>query len=309
LNKYEGEYPGVKLNLARLFMHGGLAGTGRILVMAVDQGFEHGPTTFLKNPAGFSPHYHFNFAKKSQLSAYTAPLNWLRAGADACLGDVPLILKVNHSNRLSPKGQDPDQAVVASVQDALELGCIGVGFTLYPGSTYYIEQLEELKLLSSQARKAGLFTMVWAYPRGSGIVSAASLYESTGNAAEKENPQLALDIVAYSAHMACLAGAHIVKVNFPQAFIAQKTSVDSYSGINMEPSNRIRHIVDCCLGGGRAVIFSGGAIKGEEDLLQEVKAVRDGGGFGSIIGRNIFQRAESEALQVVEKIMRVYTGS
>jgi class I fructose-bisphosphate aldolase len=305
LDKYEGECPGVKLNLARLFMHGRLAGTGHVLILAVDQGFEHGPTTFLKNPAGFSPHYHFHFAKKSQLSAYTAPLNWLRAGIDTCLGDVPLILKVNHSNRLNPKSQDPDQAVIASVQDALELGSIGVGFTLYPGSTSYTEQLEELKLLSSQARKAGLFTMVWAYPRGSGIVNTASLYES----AEKDNPQLALDVIAYSAHMACLAGAHIVKVNLPQAFIAQKTSVDSYAGVGLEPNNRVKHIVDCCFGGKRAVIFSGGAIKNEEELLQEVTAVRDGGGFGSIIGRNIFQREETEALQVVDKIVGVYTRS
>lgn len=306
LRKYEGELPSVKLNLARLFMNGKLGGIGKILILAVDQGFEHGPTTFLNNYDAFDPHYHFELAKESEISAYTAPLGWLRAGAETYLGQVPLILKINHSCRLYSNKNDPDQSLVGSVQDAVDMGCIGIGFTLYPGSDNYFEQLEELQRVSSKARQHGLFTIVWAYPRGSAIsFSNESVYSKEFN--NSENPQLAIDTIAYSAHMACLAGAHIVKVNIPENSIVNKKSLDLYKDINFEDrTNRIRYIVDCCFKGNKAVIFSGGASKESSQLLEEINDIRNGGGFGSIIGRNIFQRPKSEALKLIDKIIGLY---
>jgi class I fructose-bisphosphate aldolase len=303
---YEGESAGVRLNLARLFMHGRLGGSGHIVMLAVDQGFEHGPTTFLSNTDGFSPHYHFQLAKESGISGFTAPLNWLRAGIDSYLGAVPLILKINHSNRLIPTSVDPDQAIVASVQDAVDLGCVGIGFTLYPGSDAYIEQLEELRDVSSCARDCGLFTVVWAYPRGSGITqSAMDVYEN--KSASIDDPRMALDTIAYSAHMACLAGAHIVKVNLPHPAIARADSVDLYKNVKMNtPSDRVSHIMDCCFGRRRAVIFSGGSVKDASKVLEDVTEIKKGGGTGSIIGRNIFQRPKAEALQLIDKIVKLY---
>jgi class I fructose-bisphosphate aldolase len=303
---YEGEPSGVRLNLARLFTHGRLGGSGHIVMLAVDQGFEHGPTTFLSNPDGFSPHYHFQLAEESGISGFTAPLNWLRAGIDSYLGVVPLILKINHSNRLLPGNVDPDQAIVATVQDAVDLGCIGIGFTLYPGSDSYLEQLEELRDVSSCARECGLFTVVWAYPRGSGISQTATdMYDN--KSANTSDPRMALDTIAYSAHMACLAGAHIVKVNLPHCTIAKTDSIDLYKNVKMETStDRVRHIMDCCFGGRRAVIFSGGSVKDVTKVLEDVIAVKHGGGTGSIIGRNIFQRPREEALQLIDKIVKLY---
>lgn len=308
LDCYEGELPSVKLNLARLFMHGRLSGTGHIMLLAVDQGFEHGPTTFLKNPEGFSPHYHFQLAKEAGLSGFTAPLSWLRAGVETFLGAVPMILKMNHSNRLLPKTLDPDQAVVASVQDAVELGCVGVGFTLYPGSDAFLEQLEELRDIAACARECGLFTIVWAYPRGSGLdqsqKSSESLYSA---AASEQNPQLALDTIAYSAHMACLAGAHIVKVNIPQNYIAREDSKKLYETVRKDTAvERVSHIMDSCFNRRRAVIFSGGAAKDTDQVIADITAVKQGGGTGSIIGRNIFQRSKKEALQLIDQIARIY---
>lgn len=308
LDNYEGELPSVKLNLARLFMHGRLAGTGHIMLLAVDQGFEHGPTTFLKNTLGFDPHYHFSLAKEAGLSGYTAPLSWLRAGVDSYLGAVPMILKMNHSNRLLPKTMDPDQAVIGSVEDAVEMGCVGVGFTLYPGSDSYLEQLEELKEISSCARSFGLFTVVWAYPRGSGLEAAASSEPLYGEKqASSCNPQLALDTIAYSAHMACLAGAHIVKVNIPNDFIAREDSKESYKNVKSEKAEqRVEHIMEASFNSRRAVIFSGGATKTDSKVLDDVLAVKTGGGTGSIIGRNIFQREKNEAIRLIELIARIY---
>jgi class I fructose-bisphosphate aldolase len=308
LKKYEGEPTGVKLNLARLFMHGNLAGTGRLILLAVDQGFEYGPTTFFKNQEGFSPHYHFKMAKNSKVSAYIAPLNWLRAGIETFLGEVPLILKINHSSKLFPKNCDPNQAQVATVQDALELGCIGVGFTLYPGSNFFAEQLEELQELSSQARRNGLFTVVWAYPRGSEI-SKTSPVSLDGHSLEKVKPEIAIDTIAYSTHMACLAGAHIVKANIPGNFVSSKDAINFYKDMKINTlKDRIKHIVDCCFSGGRAVLFSGGVIKSKEELFEEIHAIKEGGGMGSIIGRNIFQRPEEEALQLVKEMAEIYTS-
>lgn len=312
LSGYEGEPSGVRLNLARLFMHGRLGGTGHLMLLAVDQGFEHGPTTFLNNPEGFSPHYHFQLAQEAGLSGYTAPLNWLRAGVDSYLGAVPMILKVNHSNRLLAPSIDPDQAVVATVQDAVELGCVGIGFTLYPGADAFLEQLEELRDLVAEARACGLFTVVWAYPRGNGInalkeTTSADFY---GNkTAANDDPRMALDTIAYSAHMACLAGAHIVKVNLPHPFLARAESQVAYQSVPMKtPEERVQHIVDCCFKGRRAVIFSGGAAKGVEQVIDDVRAVMQGGGTGSIIGRNIFQRPREEALRLIGELAAIYEG-
>lgn len=312
LSGYEGEPPSVRLNLARLLMHGRLGGTGHLMLLAVDQGFEHGPTTFLSNPEGFSPHYHFQLAQEAGLSGYTAPLSWLRAGVDSYLGAVPMILKINHSNRLLAPSMDPDQAVVASIQDAVDLGCVGIGFTLYPGADAFLEQLEELRDLVAEARACGLFTVVWAYPRGSGInaLKGATGTDFYGNkTAANDDPRMALDTIAYSAHMACLAGAHIVKVNLPHKFLARPESQAAYRNVPMEtPEDRVRHVVDCCFKGRRMVIFSGGAAKEADQVLSDVRAVLQGGGTGSIIGRNIFQRPREEALRLIEELAGIYEG-
>lgn len=307
LSNYEGELPSVRLNLARLFMHGRLGGTGHIMMLAVDQGFEHGPTTFLSNPEGFSPHYHFALAAEAGLSGYTAPVSWLRAGVDSYIGAVPMILKMNHSSRLLPSSTDPDQAQIASVQDAVDLGCIGVGFTLYPGSEFYLKQLQELSELVAQARECGLFTVVWAYPRGSGVTVASSSDVYGNKAASADDPRLALDTIAYSAHMACLAGAHIVKVNLPQEHIARADSIESYKHVKIDTAaDRVKHVMSCCFNGRRAVIFSGGSAKDASKVLDDIAVVRQGGGTGSIIGRNIFQRPRGEALQLIDKAAKLY---
>jgi class I fructose-bisphosphate aldolase len=302
LANYEGELPGVRQKLATIFMNGALAGSGRLVFLATDQGFEHGPVTFFKNPAGFSPHYHFSLAKESGVSAYVAPLDWLRAGVDSFLGEVPLILKLNHSSRLFP--DEPDQACVASVQDALDLGCVGVGFSVYPGSEAFPRQLEDLREVVASARECGMFTVVWAYPRGSKVSSALPFFRD-GNGGWK--PERALNAIAYSAHMACLAGAHIVKVNLPGNFFLSKEAGDAYESIQTEVlKDRVRHIVDCCFAGRRIVLFSGGPLKDAAELLSEVRDIRDGSGHGSIIGRNIFQRPKDEAIQLIGEIMQEY---
>ncbi|RSU48068.1 class I fructose-bisphosphate aldolase [Sphingomonas sp. S-NIH.Pt15_0812] len=292
LDKYEGTSPAVKANLARILMQGHLGGTGKLVILPVDQGFEHGPArSFAINPAAYDPHYHYQLAIDAGLSAYAAPLGMLEAGADTFAGQIPTILKVNSSNSWATS---IDQAVTASVGDALRLGCAAIGFTIYPGSDQIFEQMEEIRALREEAEAVGLATVIWSYPRGGDL--------------SKEG-ELALDVGAYAAHMAALLGAHIIKTKLPTDHIEQKEAKPLYKdGDFTSQAARVRHMVQASFAGRRINVFSGGAAKGEDAVFQDARDIRDGGGQGSIIGRNTFQRPREEALAMLARIVRIYKG-
>lgn len=294
LANYESDNPGTKANLARILMQGRLGGTGKLVILPVDQGFEHGPArSFAPNPAAYDPHYHFDLAIEAGLSAYAAPLGMIEAGADTFAGQIPTILKVNSSNSLATL---KDQAVTGTVNDALRLGCSAIGFTIYPGSDHAFDMMEEIREMSEEAKAAGLAVVVWSYPRGDGI---------------SKDGETAMDICAYAAHMAALLGAHIIKVKPPTAFLEQGEAKKVYEKEKIDISTmaaRIRHVVQACFNGKRIVVFSGGASKGLDGLYDEVRGIRDGGGNGSIIGRNTFQRPREEALKMLDSIIRIYQG-
>lgn len=296
LSWYESDNPGTKAHLARLLNHGRLAGTGRLVILPVDQGFEHGPArSFAANPPAYDPHYHFELAIEAGCSAYAAPLGFLEAGAAEYAGEIPLILKLNNHDLLLDE-RDPVSAVTASVGDALRLGCSAVGFTIYPGSAARREMYEQLRRIAEEAKRAGLAVVVWSYPRGSGLTK-------TG--------ETALDVVAYAAQIAAQLGAHVIKVKLPTAHVEQAEAKKVYERykIPIESfADRVRHVVQSAFDGRRIVIFSGGAKEEDETVFDEVRAIRDGGGFGSIIGRNSFQRPRREALEFLQTIMKLYAG-
>jgi class I fructose-bisphosphate aldolase len=294
LAHYESDNPGTKANLARILMEGRLGGTGKLLILPVDQGFEHGPArSFAPNPAAYDPHYHFQLAVDAGLSAYAAPLGMIEAGADSFAGAIPTILKVNSSNSLASA---KDQAVTASVNDALRLGCAAIGFTIYPGSEAAFDMMEEIRDLADEAKAAGLAVVVWSYPRGDHL--------------SKEG-ETALDICAYAAHMAALLGAHIIKVKPPTAYLEQAEAKKVYEKekiVTETLADRIRHVVQSCFNGKRIVVFSGGAAKDLDGIYREARGIRDGGGNGSIIGRNTFQRPREEALKMLDTLIKIYQG-
>ncbi len=294
LANYESDCPGTKANLARILMQGKLGGTGKLVILPVDQGFEHGPArSFAPNPPAYDPHYHYQLAIDAGLSAYAAPLGMLEAGADSFAGAIPTILKLNSSNSLAT---EKDQAVTGSIDDALRLGCAAVGFTIYPGSDYQFEMMEEIRELAEEAKAVGLAVVVWSYPRGGELSKAG---------------ETAVDITAYAAHMAALLGAHIIKVKPPTEVIEQAEAKKIYEAQQIDVANlssRIEHVVQSCFAGRRLVVFSGGGAKGTDALLDEIRAIRDGGATGSIIGRNTFQRPREEALQLLDTIIKIYQG-
>jgi class I fructose-bisphosphate aldolase len=292
LDWYEGDPPGVKANLARILMHGKLAGTGKAVILPVDQGFEHGPArSFAPNPAAYDPHYHYQLAIEAGLSAYAAPLGMIAAGADSFAGEIPTILKLNSSNSLATS---KDQAVTGSVEDALRLGCAAIGFTIYPGSEYAFPQMEELRALSEEAKACGLAVVVWSYPRGPNLSKEA---------------ETAVDICAYAAHMAALMGATIIKVKPPTAHIGLEAARKSYENVDISTlTKRVQHVMQATFNGKRVVVFSGGENKGLDALYQEIRELRDGGASGSIIGRNTFQRPKEQAVEMLGKIIDIYLG-
>jgi class I fructose-bisphosphate aldolase len=297
LDGYESDNPGTKANLARILMQGKLGGTGKLVILPVDQGFEHGPArSFAPNPAGYDPHYHFQLAIDAGLSAYAAPLGMIEAGAETYAGAIPTILKVNSANSLSRAKEGPSQAVTASVQDALRLGCSAIGFTIYPGSDLAYDMMEEIAEMGREAKAHGLAVVIWSYPRG-GTLSKAG--------------ETAIDICAYAAHMAALLGAHIIKVKPPTDALELDAAKKVYEQQKIDistPAARIKHVVQSCFNGRRIVVFSGGEAKDVSGVLNEARAIRDGGGNGSIIGRNTFQRPRDQALKLLEDIIRVYKG-
>ncbi|HEX5453725.1 MAG TPA: class I fructose-bisphosphate aldolase [Stellaceae bacterium] len=297
LANYESDNPGTKANLARILMHGKLGGTGKLLILPVDQGVEHGPArSFAPNPPAYDPHYHFQLAIEAGLSAYAAPLGFIEAGAATYAGQIPLILKVNSANSLSRQKEAADQAAYAGVKDALRLGCSAIGFTIYPASDAQYSQMHDIAEMAQEAKAHGLAVVIWSYPRGGNL--------------SKEG-ETAIDIVAYAAQIAAQLGAHIIKIKPPTAHLELPAAKKVYEERQIDistPAARIRHVVQSAFNGRRIVVFSGGEAKDLDGVLGEVRAVYQGGGNGSIIGRNSFQRAKPDALDMLGRIIKIYQG-
>ena len=292
LDWYESDNPGTKGNLARMLMAGRLGGTGRMVILPVDQGFEHGPVrSFQPNPAGYDPDYHAQLAIDSGCNAYAAPLGFLEAVAGKLHGEVPLILKVNNSDSLSKV--EPMSALTSSVKDAVRLGCVAIGYTIYPGSSERNQQYQDLRDMIAEAKSYGLPTVLWAYPRGN----------------MSKDGETAVDVVAYAAQISAQLGAHVIKVKPPKDFLEQaeaKKVFEKYAIPTKTMADRVKHVVQSAFNGKRIVIFSGGEAKDTPTLLEEIKGIKDGGGFGSIMGRNAFQRPRDESIKLLEDVMNVF---
>jgi class I fructose-bisphosphate aldolase len=296
LSWYAHENPGVRTNIARLLNHGKLGGTGKLVILPVDQGFEHGPArSFAPNPAGYDPEYHAQLALESGCNAYAAPLGFIEAVAAKYAAEIPLILKIN-SHEVLHDERDPMPALTASPRDALRLGCVAIGYTIYPGSANFRAMYEQLRQVTEEAKSYGLAVVVWSYPRGSTL--------------SKEG-ETAVDVVAYAAHIAAQMGANLIKVKPPTAHVelAEAKKVYEKHAIPIATlAERVRHVVQSAFNGKRIVIFSGGPAKDDEEVFNELRAIRDGGGFGSIIGRNSFQRPKDKALEFLATVMDIYSG-
>lgn len=297
LDNYSSDSPGTKTNIARMLCTGRLGGTGKLVILPVDQGFEHGPArSFAPNPAGYDPAYHAQVAVDAGLNAYASVLGMIEAVADEYAAQIPLILKVNSSNSLARAKEAPSQAITGSVDDAVRLGCAAIGYTIYPGSDHAFDMMEDLRELTAEAKAKGIAVVVWSYPRGGAL--------------SKEG-ELAVDVGAYAAHMAALLGTHIIKVKLPSDYLEQGEAKKVYEKETIDISTqtaRVRHVMQAAFNGKRIVVFSGGAMKGADSVYQDAQDIYDGGGNGQIIGRNTFQRPREQALEMLDKIVNIFLG-
>ncbi len=297
LSNYEGENPGVKANLCRMLMQGKLGGTGKMIILPVDQGFEHGPArSFAANPAAYDPHYHYQLAIDAGLNAYAAPLGMIEAGADTFAGQIPTILKVNSANSLMSGTAGKNQAITASVDDALRLGCSAIGFTIYPGSDCALDMFEEISAMREEAAAKGVATVIWSYPRGEAVT---------------KDGETGIDVAAYAAQIAALLGAHVIKIKLSTDHLMLPEAKKVYEEQRIDIATqaaRVRHCMQASFNGRRIVVFSGGAKKGADSVYDDARAIRDGGGNGSIIGRNSFQRPREDALEMLGKLVDIYRG-
>jgi fructose-bisphosphate aldolase, class I len=295
LSWYQSDNPGTLSKLYRLLMTGKLAGTGKLVILPVDQGFEHGPArSFAPNPDGYDPRYHFQLALDAGCNAYAAPLGFLEAGAAEFAGQIPLILKLNNSDSLSKLGGAPCSAITGSVKEAVRLGCAAVGYTIYPASDARNAQYQDLREITEEAKAAGLAVVVWSYPRGSGV---------------SKDGETAVDIAAYAAQIAAQLGAHVIKVKPPKELVEHPEAKKVYEKYQIPIKTlpeRVRHVVQSAFNGRRIVIFSGGEAKGTDEVLAEIRGIKEGGGFGSIMGRNAFQRPKAEALKLLDEVVKIY---
>ncbi len=297
LSWYPSDNPGTLANLYRLLSTGTLAGTGKLVILPVDQGFEHGPVrTYQPNPATYDPEYHIQLAIDSGCNAYAAPLGQLEAVAGKFAGQIPLILKLNNSDTLA-KIDQPISALTGSVDDAIRLGCSAIGYTIYPGSGARNRMYEDLRALTAEAKQKGLVVVTWAYPRGAGL--------------SKEG-ETAVDVAAYAAQIAAQLGSHVIKVKPPKAHLEQpeaKKVFEKYSVPWATLEERTRHVVQSAFAGKRIIIFSGGEAKSNDEVLEEVRGLAKGGAFGSIMGRNAFQRPREEALVLLREVMAIFKNA
>lgn len=296
LSWYSHENSGTLENIERLLMSGYLSGTGKLVILPVDQGFEHGPAkSFAPNPEGYDPDYHFKFGIEAGCNAYAAPLGFLQHGAKEYANKIPLILKLNNSDSLY--SGDPTQTMTSTVDDAVRIGCAAVGFSIYPGSNSSPQMYEELREITREAKSKGLAVVVWSYPRGGNL---------------KKEDETAIDVVAYAAHIAAQMGANIIKIKPPSDYISNDEMKSIYEKNNISIStlpDRVAHCVKSSFNGKRIVIFSGGPAKGTDEIMKEIKDISKGGGFGSIVGRNSFQRPFEEGISLMKDIMNIYKES
>jgi class I fructose-bisphosphate aldolase len=182
------------------------------------------------------------------------------------------------------------------VRDALALGCVAIGFTIYPGSALRNDMYQQIRELTAEAKACGLAVVIWSYPRGSGL---------------SKDGETAIDVACYAAQIACQLGANIVKVKPPTEHIEQgeaKKLIEKHAVPISTLADRVRLVVKSAFNGKRIVIFSGGAAKSVDEILVECRGIRDGGGSGTIMGRNSFQRPKDEALKLLGAVMDIYAG-
>jgi class I fructose-bisphosphate aldolase len=296
--------PTVLRNLGQLFNHGRLGGTGYISILPVDQGIEHSAAaSFSKNPAYFDPANLMELALAGDCSAVATTLGTLGAVSRRYVHRIPFIVKLNH-NMFLHYPNTYKQILFASVQQAADLGAVGVGATIYFGSDDADRELQEISAAFAEAHRLGLFTVLWCYMRNEAFSKDGVNYE------------VSADLTGQANHLGVTIEADIIKQKQPEnnggypTIGIGKTDPLVYDELTTDhPIDLTRWQVVNCYAGRIGLINSGGESKGESDLAQAVRTAvinKRAGGMGLIVGRKAFQRPMAEGAALIHSIQDVF---
>jgi len=276
---------GKKARLHRMMYTYG-PGNGKLLILPIDQGLEHGPIDFFPNPPSANPEYQYELAIKGGYSAIALHYGLARKYFGKYAGKIPLVLKVNGKCNI-PSGDEALSPLSATVEDAVRLGADAIGYTIYVGTPRQYEDLSQFQKIRAEADKYGMPIIVWAYPRGSAV--------------DKKGGKNSFYAIEYAARVALEYGADVIKINLPE--ITTASSPAPYNELTWSTAEMAAHAVKSA--GKALVIFSGGSKVNDEDLLNKVEICMNSGAVGLIYGRNMWQRPMDEALEATKKVKEI----
>ncbi len=272
---------GKRTRLHRMLYKYGPA-NGTLMFLPIDQGLEHGPRDFFVNPPAKDPEFQLRLAKEGNFSGIVFQIGIAEKYMEKYAGEVPLVLKLNGKTEI-PSDKQAFSPLLASVEDAVRLGADAVGYTLYVGSPRQDDDFLQFRKVREDADRYGLPVIVWAYPRGEAI--------------ETKGGRESLYAIDYAARVASEAGADIVKINVPKIDPEKDAaSPKPYNSMHVTREEAVRMVVESA--GKALVLFSGGEMEGDEDIVTKARIAMEGGATGLIFGRNMWQRPFDEAIQL-----------
>ncbi|MHA1958037.1 MAG: class I fructose-bisphosphate aldolase [Candidatus Thorarchaeota archaeon] len=265
---------------------------GRLLILPIDQGLEHGPVDFFPNPESENPDFQFRLAADGGYSGIALHLGLAEKYAGKYAGKVPIVLKINGKTRI-PSDDHALSPMTGSVEDAVRIGADAIGYTLYIGSPNQVADFTQFRQVKKDAERYGMPIIVWSYPRGEAIA--------------KMGGRDSLYAIDYAARVADELGADIVKLNVPKDDPKKRAKQPSpYDTLELSYEERVRKVVKSA--GKTKVLFSGGSMLGDEDLLNRARVCLEEGAVGLIFGRNLWQREMKDALEITKKLKELMTG-
>jgi len=279
---------GKRVRLHRMMYEHGL-GNGKLLILPIDQGVEHGPVDFFPNPDSKFPDFQYHLAKEGGYSAIALHYGLAAKYLDRFAGDVPLILKINGKTGIPPD-TEAFSPLTADVEDAVRLGADAVGYTLYVGSPAQDADIAQLAEVRADCDRFGMPLIVWAYPRGEAI--------------ERKGGRDSFYAIDYAARMAQEMGADVTKLNFPKIDLQKdKDAPKPYCELKLTGVEALKQVVQSA--GKTFVLVSGGGRMSDDDLLEKVRESMEAGVTGLIFGRNMWQRKLDDALKLAERIKEI----
>ncbi len=277
-----------------LYQHGPANGT--MMFLPIDQGLEHGPRDFFVNPAAADPEFELRLSHAGNFTGIVYQIGIASKYMYQYAGKVPLVLKLNGKTEI-PSDTQPLSPLLAGVEDAVRLGALAVGYTLYVGSAMQTEDFKQFALVRKEAEAMGMPIIVWSYPRGEFV-----------DAKGGKDSFYAID---YAARVAAEVGADVIKVNVPKVGLPQeklgkmpKEYVQANSEMSQEDATRA--VVHA--GGRSFMLFSGGEKESDADLVHKARLAMDAGATGLIFGRNMWQRPMEAALSMAHQMSDLLKG-